>query len=793
MTGGQTGISRYQTYCERADPRTRIKLKGFTVLEDEPHIHRAAEKIRELRGSRYDLVGQIAEGGMGYVFLAHDTTRDCPVAIKTIKPEFAQSPEHMSRFIAEGQLPMKVQSDAIVQVVDIGEIKKTRGGREETVDGFIVMELYSGSTLTDLNEKRRAEGNPLTEKEICTIGAKVARGLQACHEVGIVHRDIKTDNIRVMESADGIRVKILDFGVAKDHEKRGVEHTRVGTPMGTIGFMPPEQALGETGINGKVDSFALGVVLHAMIENDLPYTQSDADGAFQYAIRIRSEKPKEIQALVNTRLKEIILRCLNTQKPELRPTMEEIAQELESISGNGFGGRESRLPAVEISGNGRYTIGAKILTRDTGNIYEGYTQTGKRVAIKEITADTATQMRERAEDELRTVREINHPNVARVLEIIKTERSDGSIYIVYDMSPTANLTEIDFEKKTDLEKLELAIQIAKGLKAIHGKEIIHRDIRPASVFLEGEEASGVKIVNFAYAKRESITKGRTIAGSAVGTEHAYISPEQMSGEAVDSKTDIYSLGVILNEMFYGVRPADLRVETREPQTQKTEIKKLIKECLNSAKKRPTAEELTARLEQIKAKIILDTDAEERTIERPAFNPAATQQGYGVGQVPQAPYAVPVTPLFAPVEPVVVATPAPVAPPRDSPIPEIGPQDRAVAFEIPMKPNPVKKAGLIIAGIIAVGMGVAAVGVKISKSRSRPNEPRNETIMRDASPEVVVPTQIPVDAPAVEQDAGLPQVTIPEDASVEATSDASQGEDSGRRRRRRRRHEGLDGL
>ncbi|HVH52010.1 MAG TPA: protein kinase, partial [Gaiellaceae bacterium] len=176
---------------------------------------------------RYTVERKLGRGGMATVYLARDTVLDRPVALKVLAEHLADDDEFRERFLREARLAAKFVHPNVVQVYDADE-----DGRGP----FIVMEYVDGHTLAD-ELKRRGR---LPPAEVVGIGIQVCAALEAAHEAGLVHRDIKPQNILLRP--DG-RVKIADFGIARSLE--ATRHTEIGTVLGTAAYLAPEQARGE--------------------------------------------------------------------------------------------------------------------------------------------------------------------------------------------------------------------------------------------------------------------------------------------------------------------------------------------------------------------------------------------------------------------------------------------------------------------------------------------------------------------------------------------------------------------
>jgi eukaryotic-like serine/threonine-protein kinase len=210
-------------------------------------------------GGRYRLDAQIGAGGMSTVYRAFDTVLERQVAVKLMHRDIAHNPDQLERFRREARAVAQLNHPHIVQVIDAGE------EADATHPGFstpyIVFEYVEGQTL---KERIRHFGR-LDVPEAVAYAIEIARALGAAHERGIVHRDVKPQNILVDEEGSA---KVTDFGIARTLEQEGL--TADGRVLGTTDYVSPEQALGHA-VTGQSDLYSLGVVLYEMLTGDVPF------------------------------------------------------------------------------------------------------------------------------------------------------------------------------------------------------------------------------------------------------------------------------------------------------------------------------------------------------------------------------------------------------------------------------------------------------------------------------------------------------------------------------------------
>lgn len=265
----------------------------------------------------YQITERLGSGGMGSVYRAVHTLLHKNIAIKTLHQEFSRRPEIVARFFQEARAASDIRHENVIDIIDF---------EENDLGHFILMEYLQGQSLFELIEAHA----PLPPGRICHITKQICAALGAAHQKGIIHRDLKSDNVFLIErSGQKDFVKILDFGIAKLLLDSSIK-TQTGHILGTPTYLAPEQIQGAT-VDARTDIYALGVLLYEMITRVPPFANPNpvvllGMHAYKPPAPPESKNPRTPKAL-----SEIILRCLAKKKEERFASMAEVASALTAV------------------------------------------------------------------------------------------------------------------------------------------------------------------------------------------------------------------------------------------------------------------------------------------------------------------------------------------------------------------------------------------------------------------------------------------------------------------------------
>ncbi len=273
-------------------------------------------RVGEVFAARYEIQSVLGRGGMGIVYRAHDRDLDDAVAIKTLRGEaLSADPTLLDRFKQEIRLARRITHPNILRTHDLGE---TGGLR------YLSMELVRGLTLKQLVEA----GDILPMPVGLRIAKQICAGLAAAHEVGVIHRDIKPQNI-IIEATGGL--KIMDFGIARLKEERGM--TAEGTVVGTPDYMSPEQARG-VALDFRSDIYSTGVVLYEVFTGTLPFEGDTPLAVVLKHIQENPPSPQTRNPKIDPKVSQIILRCMQKDPRDRFQSVNELYEALTRVTGS---------------------------------------------------------------------------------------------------------------------------------------------------------------------------------------------------------------------------------------------------------------------------------------------------------------------------------------------------------------------------------------------------------------------------------------------------------------------------
>lgn len=260
---------------------------------------------------RYRIQRRLGKGGMARVYLAEDESLDRQVAIKILEDRHSDDPHFVERFQREARAAARLNHPNLVQIYDRAQVDGT---------SYIVMEYVEGETLKDLIRREA----PLDPRRAIGIAMQVLAALRVAHQAGVIHRDIKPQNILVQP--DG-RVKVADFGIAR---AGGSDMTEAGSIVGTAQYLAPEQAQG-LDLGPPADLYAVGVVLYEMLTGRVPF---EGDSAVTIAMKHVQEPPEQLtqrNPLVPPSLEAVVMRALAKNPAQRYATAEEMGVDLDRV------------------------------------------------------------------------------------------------------------------------------------------------------------------------------------------------------------------------------------------------------------------------------------------------------------------------------------------------------------------------------------------------------------------------------------------------------------------------------
>lgn len=448
----------------------------------------------------YKILEKIGQGGMAQVYKGYQLSLKRPVAIKVLTHHFVDQPDFAQRFKKESLIIARLSNPYIIPVIE--------RGISSNGTPYFVMEYVEGHDLTEVMAKGQLDFNRKLD-----IVSQICKALSYAHRNNVIHRDIKPANIFL--DVDG-NARVLDFGIAQYYEdEHNSEHTVVGTVMGTMAYMSPEQRQSATEVTFKSDLYSLGVLMYKL------FTYQDPIGRFK--------SPEELIPEIPHELSELILKCLETS-PEHRPSS---ADEIKDVL----------LHLLR---------GAHIHTEQRQRVEKDFKQFELLDVIKEDEHSSVMLFENRSNRKLIVIKKrpvhdagfseaklltpLQHPNIVNILG---TSENKKNYILVMEYLNGGNLQDRLVQTIKWQEFVPLAQQIASGLQFAHHNRIIHGNLRPSNILFDHKEH--IKLTDFGLEEHYS-------------ANNQGINWYQLKKEQASIKLDIFSCGVIFYQMLVGNVP-----------------------------------------------------------------------------------------------------------------------------------------------------------------------------------------------------------------------------------------------
>ena len=294
------------------------------------HLHPGARMGEDLVGitllGRYSVTRKIGQGGMGAVYEATHTLIGKRVAVKVLLDKYARKEQVVARLEQEARLASSIGHENIIDITDFGQ---TEDGRT-----FVVMEFLEGESLAELLNR---EG-PLPEARIVDIAHQIASALGAAHDKGIVHRDVKPENVFLLRRKDRDFVKVVDFGISKSlrasdaGEEDSPRLTQTGMVLGTPLYMSPEQARGDDELDARIDVYAVGVIMYELATGRVPFTGTNYLSIISQVLNDTPKSPRSYRPELSEELEAVILKALEKDRDARYQSTSEMLADLSTLA-----------------------------------------------------------------------------------------------------------------------------------------------------------------------------------------------------------------------------------------------------------------------------------------------------------------------------------------------------------------------------------------------------------------------------------------------------------------------------
>jgi len=473
----------------------------------------------ECLAGRYLLVGELGRGTASIVFEATDLATGQLVALKVLRSE-AVHPSLSRRFLREARLAASIDHPAVVRILDSGVAEGAP---------FLVMEHLAGH---DLGRYLRDRGE-LPLSLAIGLGSELCSALSVVHGAGVLHRDVKPANILVREATPGPRLKLLDFGLARELGQSADEITQEGEVLGSLPYLAPELLFDGAPADAASDVYALVCVLHDLLFGRPPFV-AESRAALRQAIRFDEPSlPRVRDPSLHARLTAIFRRGLSKDPHRRFVSATALRDELEALE------LPRPTPLVVSDGNAglpeRFRVERRLGAGAHGEIFAVHDRVlNRQLALKRLRTMTADSVA-RLVREFGALRQVTSPNLVQVEELF---REGDWAFFTMTLVHGRRLSDVD---AAHVDAMGLLRDLATGLGALHDHGLVHRDLKPSNVLLEPGGRAVIVDLGLALAQGER----DTLAGTP-----PYMAPELLDG-AIGPAADGYALGVLLLEVLLG--------------------------------------------------------------------------------------------------------------------------------------------------------------------------------------------------------------------------------------------------